>query len=148
MKFTYYIIKEKKLVLERIEGHTSLEGIQKGMMQIWQHPDYDTNFSGLLDLRNADVTMGHAEVDVLAKLLFSSVKASNGNMILLVSKPMETALSMIFQEKMISKNKVLIYNYPATALSILGVSNEEFDMLDSDRCYSFYLNEENTEREK
>ena len=137
MTFTHVILKEKKLVLERMEGAINLDDIQKGIMQIWQDPDYDSSFSGLLDFSNAHVIIGSAEIGSLAKLLLSSAQAATGEIVILVNKPMETALSLIFKNEMIEKNNITIYSNWSNALNHFNLSHEEFQLLDSDQSTSF-----------
>lgn len=131
MKLTYCFLPGPRVILERIEGPVDLESLKKGIVSVWEHPNYHTSYGGLMDLRNADFLMSPADLAEVTGLLTSSQTAATGPLVLLVDKPFETALSMLYENKMAALQSVHIYCEAENALDFFHLTEETLSELDS-----------------
>ena len=132
MIFTYHIIPDKNLILERIEGSVDLESLKDNILnQLWNDSKYNPTFQTFIDLRTAEIQLSPAEITELSEFLLGDEKATSGKIIILVSEPFETALAMIFESKMVTKQEVMVFSDLDRGLNRLNISLEDFNWLDS-----------------
>mgnify|MGYP003658781496 CR=1 FL=1 len=108
-----------------------MEGLLKAIAIIWADPDYSPDFGGVLDLKDANILLTPTEVGELAKMLINDNSAATGRFALLVNKPFETALSMIFETKMKPKQDINVLTEVASAAWFLQLPVEDFSLLES-----------------
>ncbi len=125
MTLKYVILPEKRVFIEKMEGEITMEGLLRAIAIIWADPDYSSNFGGVLDLRNANLLLNPTEIGELAKMLIADKSAATGRFALLVNKPFETALSMIFETKMKPKQEINVFTEVANAAWFLQLPAED-----------------------
>ncbi len=132
MIFTFHIIPEKSLILERIEGTVDFDSLKENIInKLWNDPKYNPIYKTFIDLRNAEMQLSPAEISELSEFLLGNEMATSGKIVILVSEPFETALAMIFETKMISKQEVMILSNVNRGLNHLNITKSDFDWLDS-----------------
>ncbi len=147
MTLSYVLLPEKKVFIERMEGKVTMEGLLRAISIIWSEDKYRPEFGGVLDLTNADLLLSPAEIIELSQMLIADNKAATGRFALLVNKPFETALSMIFETKMKPKQEINIYTELESAAWFLQLPMEDFELLNTEQAKVFEIETIPTDRE-
>ena len=134
MVLTYYLLNEKSTILVKMEGHLSMKNIFTAVEKIWEAPGYAPTLASIMDLREAKITSTPAEISQFAEFLIANDNALSGEFVILVNKPFETALSMVFESKMVTQLKTTIFSTEAFAIRHLNISEQEFKMLNSNEA--------------
>lgn len=53
MRHTFRVEPARELIVARYVGHTTVQDMKDLAERIWAHPDYNQNFNGILDYREA-----------------------------------------------------------------------------------------------
>lgn len=147
MTFTYQIIPEKQFVVEKITGVVSFNALSKALQHIWSDSRYNGSYDGIVDLGEASLNMDQAEVYKLAGMLSDIDRGPGGKMVICVSKPIETALIFLFEEKMSTSMGVSIFSTLEGACKFLNVSPDIMNYLNSDDAIQLKFDEGNNDGE-
>lgn len=101
MKFIYAIIPHKEAILCKFTGSINYEILVKALKLTWSHYDYRPEFNTLVDLREARIDLTTAEISSLTDTLAQSKNSKHAHFTLVVNKPFEAALAMIFESKLV-----------------------------------------------
>lgn len=134
MQLSYYILENKPIILVKMHGHLDMTNIFTAVEKIWQAPGYTSNLNSIMDLREAEISFSPAEISQFAEFLITNDKTLTGEFVILVSKPFETALSMIFESKMTSRQKTSIFSTEDGAIRHLRLTPAEFGLLKSEKA--------------
>lgn len=121
MPFTFQILPEKAVILARYMGLTTIRDMRVLAAEIWEHPDYDPAFDGILDYREAVLASGTGEIEAVCDFFLESEAASRGRAAVVVTRPRETALNVIFRARMNPRNRMDIFSTWDAACSFIGV---------------------------
>jgi len=110
MPFEYKIFPEQHLILERLWGRVTALELKQFTKEIWADEAYDKSYSGIIDLTEVEFDMKQGEIMAFIEFLFTSPDASEGRVAIVVSRPMETALSFLYQSKTAMKNDVAVFS--------------------------------------
>lgn len=101
MKFIYKILPHQRAILCRLTGSINYEIFVKALRHAWYQEEYQPEFNTLVDLREARVDLTTAEISSLVDLLVQTKTAPDAHFTLVVDKPFEAALAMIFESKLV-----------------------------------------------
>jgi len=97
MEMQFVILKEKKVILQKFIGALTYDKWLKSAEAIWNHPDYDKSYRGIVDFRGADVQMGVSEIKTIVELLIQEEeKALRADAIILIDEPGAAAFASIY----------------------------------------------------
>jgi hypothetical protein len=119
MKFTFVIIPEEQLLIERIEGDVTLEDLFELTPKVWSEPQYQKELSAVIDIRLATLKISTSEMSRLTDFLISSGKSATGDLALVVKERMETAMSYMFEKQMMHKRNVAVVSTVEAAYRFL-----------------------------
>lgn len=122
---TYKIIKDKKIVLLDISGDISYSQFVECFDAAVKDPDYSSTYNGIAVFRDdTKIEMSRKETMELAEYVVSN-KLSDGKWAILADKPLETALSLIYQERATSQHEVSIFSTIEGASEYLDIDLKE-----------------------
>lgn len=101
MKFIYKILPHHRAILCRMVGSINYEIFVKALKHAWSQEDYRPEFNTLVDLRNARVDLTTSEISSLIEMLIHTKTSGDAHFTLIVDKPFEAALAMIFESKLV-----------------------------------------------
>jgi len=112
------IYPEQSLVVSVFSGSVTIEEIKMANMKIARNSNFDKRFDGISDFRFAQANFTDNE---LREFRNSALKSdfTKGRWCLLVSTPLETAMSMIFANKIV-KQSVRVFSTVNAASEYLG----------------------------
>lgn len=134
MKITYVIAPAEQLLIEQIEGNTTLKDLIELTPQVWKDDDYNVNLCALIDIRNAHVNLTTEEMTQLTDFLTNSGTSATGPLALIVTDPMETAMSYMFEKQMTYKRDVAVFSTIEKGYFFLNRSPSLHSLLDSERA--------------
>lgn len=130
MKFIYTILPHKEAILCKLTGSINYEIFVKALRHAWSHPDYQPEFNTLVDLREASVDLTTAEISSLIEMLVKTKAAPKAKFTLVVDRPFEAALAMIFESKLVKAMNSKNFTDLESAADFISVTPEEvLDML-------------------
>jgi hypothetical protein len=97
MELKVQILPDEKLVLESISGEITLGEMIQKTKALFENPDYDASFVGVVDLRKGLAHMSKIELLGFANLINDSEQFGHAPWAILADDPMVVALSQIFQ---------------------------------------------------
>lgn len=100
MEYEVKIFPEQALVIEKISGEISLEGMIEKTHRLFSNPEYKNHFRGVVDLRNCTTRMSKVELLGFAKLVDESEKFGQSKWAILAIDPMVLGLSQVFQKRL------------------------------------------------
>lgn len=95
-KYSYTILRERRLVLCRYRGYVTLADIKQGVETLWSDPAYDPSFNGIVNLDGVTTRAGLDELKALLGF-FQTRNASSGRWVVVFSEPKPTTLGMLFK---------------------------------------------------
>lgn len=110
MPLKHKIFPAQRLVLVRLRGRVTAKDVQPFMVAIWADEAYDKSYDQIIDLTEAQVDMAWSDIADITALLFQSPQASDGRFAIIASKPLEVALSYLFQANMSLKNDIAVFS--------------------------------------
>lgn len=140
MEMRFVIAKEEEFILQKFSGALTYEKWVKSTETIWQHPDYNKYYRGIVDFREADIQMGVTEIKSIVKLLSDNEgKALRADTVMLVDKPMAAAFASIFADsiKQLIDTKIVTTEEGAAAKLNLNVS--VFELLDGPAAVQVFI---------
>lgn len=105
MAFTYTIYTEHELILERYAGHLTALDIQQYLKQLWADEAYDKSYRVIVDIMQAELVLTRQEVMEISKFLFDAPEAGGGWLVIIATRPVELALSFLFQSQSATMQK-------------------------------------------
>lgn len=122
MSFHYEISLEDRLILVRFEGAFSAPELIASTRELCADKDYYRGLDGLIDLREIAVAITPEEIEKLVEFTLSKKKRGYGRWAVLVTSPMATALTMLYQQKVSHEHPFAIFSTVEAAASYLGKS--------------------------
>jgi len=121
LSITYRIIPEHKLILYRVEGQSSFEALGAFLRALTSDPDYRADYMGVCDWRGAISGLSPEELEVLVKRI-EEENVLNNNWVALVDEPVLTAMTMIYQKRVLGTHRsVQVCSTVEKASSIVGM---------------------------
>jgi hypothetical protein len=97
MEIKLQIFPDEKLVLESISGEVTLGAMIQKTKALFENPDYNPSFVGVIDFRRGITHMSKVELLGFANLINDSEQFGHAPWAILADDPMVVALSQIFQ---------------------------------------------------
>lgn len=116
---------EQKLVIGVFQGSVTLEEHKELKLSLAEHDQVDDDYRGVLDYRHAEIDMSVSDVEQLAEEA-KALGASGGRWALLIDAPKETALSMIYLNRIGSGQQENIFASVVHASQFLGLDLAPF----------------------
>jgi len=110
MNFTYSIVPERELILVRVTGGVNYALFKLSLQYAWTRPDYNPAYSTLVDLREADVILSTPEMTSLINMLVETKLVKKARFSLVITKPFEAALAMIFESKLAQRMNTKVFS--------------------------------------
>ena len=99
MEYTYQIITEHELVIEKISGEVTVEALAKKTQVVFSDPLYLPTYNGVMDLRNAVSRMSKVELYGFASLISETEMFGQSKWAIIADDPIVVALGHIFQQR-------------------------------------------------
>ena len=123
MKHTFSIDTVRRIIILRYLGKTTVQDMKNISIDVWADPSYNQFFNGILDYRKAELDTSVEGIDEIADYFLEASEASFGNAAIIAARPLETALTMIFAHRMLSRNKIHIFSTWEAACKFVGVED-------------------------
>lgn len=120
MGHTFSIDSERELIVARYIGPTTVQDMKDLAAAVWAHPDYNQNFNGILDYREATLDASPGAIGEIASYFLTASDASYGRAAIVTSRPLETALNFLFAQRMRSRNVLQVFTTWAAACEFIG----------------------------
>lgn len=134
MKLHYLFLPEKKVMIKKMSGLITYSNLKESILYTWKLPGYDNQMNALLDYRDAEILLNPAELSAINKMMVEEKDSISSKIALLVTKPFETALAMIFEAKISSRQETNIFGDLDSVLNYLDISLEDFNLIYSDKA--------------
>lgn len=131
MQLTYHIDRQKRYILELLEGKVTAENTMHLFQRIWEDPAYHPDFNIFMDIREADVQMTEAELMQMIQFFDQQKMSSRAKVVILIEAPIETTLAYMYQKE-VQPQIVKLFNDLEDALTYAGLDVETYDILNSD----------------
>jgi predicted ribonuclease toxin of YeeF-YezG toxin-antitoxin module len=148
MVFSYIFIPNTPKFITHVKGNVTLSGLITLVQTIWDTPTYRPQMDSLMDLREADMTLSPADITELTNMLINDDRTMKGTFIMLVNKPFETALSMVFESKLVSRQNIQIFSTEEAAIKEFRITPEEFKKVFSSDATTVVVKNGNTTTQK
>ncbi len=109
MQYTYQIITEHELVIEKITGEVTVEALAEKTQVVFSDPLYAPTYNGVMDLRNAVSRMSKVELYGFASLISETEMFGQSKWAIIADDPIVVALSHIFQQRIPDQNTLGIF---------------------------------------
>ncbi|HKL39095.1 MAG TPA: hypothetical protein VJ894_00360 [Cryomorphaceae bacterium] len=124
------IVKEEKLIIQMFSGKLTYEKWLKSAEAIWENPEYDSSYCGIVDFRKADVQMKIKEVKAIIELLSSkNNQALRADTAILIDEPTAAAFASIFADSMKELINTKIVTTEEGAAAKLSLNRSVFESL-------------------
>ena len=100
MQYTYQIIPELQLVIEKLTGEVTVEALAEKTQTVFSDPLYVPTYNGVMDLRQAVSRMSKVELYGFASLISETEMFGQSQWAIVANDPVVVALSHIFQHRM------------------------------------------------
>ena len=120
MNYTRKILKEQALIIEHISGEVTLQEMVIKTQEMFDLPDYDPTYNGVIDLRDAQAQMSKVELYGFANFLNQSEFFGHAKWAIIADDPLVVALAMIFQQRILDSNQIGIFNTVGAAANFIG----------------------------
>ncbi len=119
MNYQIDIYPEHKLILERIEGEVTVEGLMAKTAELFKDPRYRNEYVGVVDMRQAVTRMTKVELYGFAEYLNQSEQFAGTRWAILGSNPMVVALSQIFRQRIRNMDTIGVFSEVESAARFL-----------------------------
>ena len=99
MEYTYQIIPEHELVVEKITGDVTVQELAYKTQAVFSDPLYKPTYNGVMDLRQAVSRMSKVELYGFASLISETEMFGQSKWAIVADDPIVVALSQIFQQR-------------------------------------------------
>lgn len=120
MSYSFSINTAQRLMYLRWEGLITLGHIKDLAEYVWDHPDYDPDFCGLFDVREATLSLSLREVGNLRHFLSRDARYIRNCFAIVITAPFPTALAMLFAARSTSR-RIGVFSTPEAAQAWLDV---------------------------
>lgn len=131
MTLSYIFLPNQSVFLGKIKGSIDFTRLKEMVAHLWNNEDYHQDYNSYIDLREADILMNPRDISAVTQHLLTAQKTSVGKLALLVNKPFETAIAMIFETKMASRQHVMVFSEELTAAHFTGTTMDQVRLLES-----------------
>jgi hypothetical protein len=121
VKFTYDILPERRLILQRFAGDTSLAEVLEATRRLWADPRYSRTYDGIVDLSATTVGISMEDLRALIGILRESEQMSTGRWGAVATSPLTTACAMIYQRALAPQQEFEVFSSWDAACGFLGV---------------------------
>ncbi len=121
--------------MERLSGPISYLDLVSLTEEIWNDELYDKSYSGIIDIRHASIDMGHSSLMSFAQLILASESASEGQVAVISSKPVETALSYLLAKKLTKGGVISVFSTWEGVVAHLGLAESVRTQITDERAY-------------
>lgn len=140
MEMRFVLVKEDELIIQMFSGKLTYEKWLKCAEAIWQHPEYDKTFSGVVDFRKAEVQMKVQEVKSIIELLsVDAGQALRADTVILIHEPTVAAYASIFADSMKELIRTRIVTTEEGAAAKLGLNKSIFELLEGPDAVTLVL---------
>jgi hypothetical protein len=129
--YSHKIHSSHRLSILHFSGRTTATEITRCLSQLYADPEFSTEFDGLADFRGVTQSVEPEELRSVVALVAS--QGVIGRWALLVDKPTETALAMIYRELITPVHPLSVFSTLRGASNYLGLDLLQF--LDDDALY-------------
>ena len=128
---TYIILKEKKLIIEVLQGEFTIDSYINFKSQEIANPDFSSNYNVITCLRNVDVKSEVQDLDNFIHFAKTMINAEvNKKIAIVTATPSQVVIGTLFKIKQLSKLTIVeIFSERISALSWLGFTNNEIEFL-------------------
>ena len=109
MEYTYQIIPEHQLVVEKLRGEVTVEGLALKTQTVFSDPLYQPIYNGVMDLRKAVSHMTKVELYGFASLISETEMFGQSKWAIIANDPIVVALSQIFQHRLPDQTTIAIF---------------------------------------
>ncbi len=136
MKLTFYIDIDNRVTIRRLEGEGDVDKVLAHLEVIWKHPDYVMGYNQIVDVRNLNFKASSEEMWRLTDFIVPDKEGENRRVAILVGKPMEAALGMVYSERAKEKHMSEVFASEEDALRYIEGPDDLFDKLNSELATS------------
>lgn len=127
--YQYRIIAEQELILLRFRGKITFDDFVNCFREATQDEAFSAEYNGITDLRSIDPGYSAEQAIELAELVVSE-HLSKGKWAVLVTEPMVTALTMLYESIVRQQHPVKLYSTIEKASEYLNIDAPYlFDLL-------------------
>jgi len=123
---SYKIFKEKAFVFVEFRGEVMYQDLLQLNIEVSKDPDYEINFNGIIDFREANLRVSVKEVVKIAEHTIAADSAK-GRWAFLVSEPFDTALAKLYKEKISSLHPQAVYSTVDRAVTFLNYNFSDME---------------------
>lgn len=135
MQMRFYVSVQQQTIIQKFLGRLTFKKWITAAEAVWNHPDYDQGYKGIVDLRDCEIDMSMADIKTMIDLLKNeSEKALRAEAAVLVSQPIAAAFATIYSEKMKDLAPANVVLDEEDAFGIVGVDKKTFEYVNSDRA--------------
>ena len=109
MEYTYQIIPEHQLVVEKLTGEVTVQELAHKTQTVFSDPLYVPTYNGVMDLRKAVSRMSKVELYGFASLISETEMFGQSKWAILADDPIVVALSQIFQHRLPDQTTIEIF---------------------------------------
>jgi hypothetical protein len=109
MEYTYQIISEHQLVVEKLTGEVTVEELSLKTQTVFSDPLYVPTYNGVMDLRHAVSRMTKVELYGFASLISETEMFGKSKWAIIADDPIVVALSHTFQHRMPDQTTIGIF---------------------------------------
>lgn len=129
MTYTYTISPDDQLILARIEGPVDFVLFRQSLLYTWNHPSYKAEYNTIVDLSDATIKLRTLEISTLIEMLVDRKARYKSKFVLVVNKPFEAALAMIFESKLVQSMPTKTFTKMEDAAKYLDCTEEYIEDL-------------------
>ena len=120
MKFTYEILPERRVILQRYAGSFSLADLLASTQRLWDDPLYSRSYDGIVDLSATSVAISMNDLRSLIGFLRTSERTSTGRWGAVANSPLVTACAMIYQRAIAPVHEFEVFSTWDAACDYIG----------------------------
>lgn len=109
MQYTYQIVPEHQLVVEKLTGEITVEELALKTQTVFSDPLYQPTYNGVMDLRKAVSRMSKVELYDFASLIGETEMFGQAKWAIIADDPIVVALTQIFQHRIPDQNTLDVF---------------------------------------
>ncbi|WP_269525347.1 hypothetical protein [Coraliomargarita parva] len=119
MNYQINILKEHGIVIERIHGEVTIEGVMQKTRQIMENPDYAPHYCGVVDLRGATSKMNKADLNGFVEMINGSTLFGQSLWVMIADDPIVVAMGQIFQHRLNNVDSLRVVSSRQAAIDFI-----------------------------
>lgn len=120
MKHAYRIDSKRRFIDSRYEGEFDMDSFLSGFGAVTGDPAFDPDFDVLVDLSRCRLRVRPRDIPNISELYDAKYEGGRGRTAILLNDPMVTALAMLFQKRVRSR-ETRLFSTREKAMEWLGV---------------------------